>query len=94
MKSIGFAPTHLSYKKLQKETLRDIQLSSLTFLFTINAFQIYFLISLNEVTFMMIYQIFVKHTSLFILGTHFFVYLIAALGAQQAWTLTFSEIVL
>ena len=27
-----YAPTHLSYKKLQKETLCDIQLSSLTFL--------------------------------------------------------------
>ena len=27
-----YAPTHLSYKKLQKETLCDIQLSSLIFL--------------------------------------------------------------
>ena len=27
-----YAPTHLSYKKLQKETLCDIQLSSIIFL--------------------------------------------------------------
>ena len=50
--------------------------------FTMNAFQIYFLNAFNEVFFTMIYKIFVKHTSLFILGARFFVYLIKVLGAH------------
>ena len=50
--------------------------------FKINDFHIYFLISVNEVIFTMIYKVFVKHTSLFILGARFFVDLIDALGAR------------
>ena len=47
----------------------------------INIFQIYFLFSVNKVIFMIIYKIFVKYTSQFILGAHFFVHLIDVLGA-------------
>ena len=48
----------------------------------ITIFQIYILIPVNAVTFTTIYKIFVKHKSLFILGAHFFVYLIDVLGAR------------
>ena len=49
--------------------------------FTINVFQIYFLISVNKVISTMSYKV-LKHTSLFILGARFFVYLIDVLGAR------------
>ena len=52
--------------------------------FTINIFQIYFLISVNEVIFFTkTYKIFETHTSLFTLGARFFVYLIDVLGARS-----------
>ena len=49
--------------------------------FTINIFPIYFLISVNEVTFYVIYKIFGK-ILFFILGARFFGYLIDVLGAR------------
>ena len=48
----------------------------------INIFQIYFLFSVTKQLFTMIYKIFVKHTSQFILGARFFVCLIDVLGAR------------
>ena len=39
--------------------------------FTVYIFQIYFLISVNKLIFMMIYKIFIKHTSPIILGGRF-----------------------
>ena len=50
--------------------------------FMITIFQVYFLISVKEVIFM-VYKIYVKCTLLFILGAHFFMYIpvnIAALS--------------
>ena len=51
--------------------------------FTINVFQVYFLISVNEVTLTMIYKIFVKRTLLFVLGARFLVYLTDVLGGRS-----------
>ena len=54
----------------------------------INVFQIYLLISVNELFFAMIYKISVKRASLFILAAHFFVYLFDILGARfRPWKL-------
>ena len=50
--------------------------------FKMLVFQIYFLNTVNEVIFTIIYNIFVKHTSLFFLGARFFVYLINVFGAR------------